>query len=99
MNEEDDLVNSTMIMPIRVNEPAIVFLGCTMAELYLLSVIFFIFWLFVCLVVGFFIGKIVIMSTFAVLFTMISVVLTAFWIRRFKQDKPSGYQNQKWDLF
>lgn len=96
---ENDVYESSSILPRRVNEPPAVFSGCTLNETIAIVIGSFIFWVFFAITIGWLLGIFLIMLGATVILTLASTYGLAAWLRSVKQGKPIGYHGQKWRLF
>lgn len=97
--EPGEAADISAILPRRLNEPVIVFSGCTLKELITMSVSIFIFWLVFGFVVGVIIGKVMLLVLSSILLTLGSVFAAAALVLTIKKGRPNGYFEQIISLF
>ena len=96
---EEDVYESSSILPRRVNEPPAIFSGCTFKESVSIAVGSFAFWILMAIIVGLLTGLVMVLLGGSIFLTIISTYLLAGKLRSIKQGKPVGYHAQKYRLF
>ena len=91
MSDDLEYFEDSSILPRRMNEPTVIFMGCTLTEMTSISVISSVFWIVTSLTIGFLVGMAMTFLAASILLIIGTVFMLAKYVGQSKAGKPTGY--------
>ncbi|MDC0434760.1 TIGR03750 family conjugal transfer protein [bacterium] len=95
MSDELEFFEDSAILPRRMNEATIIFMGCTLSEVTTIAVISSIFWVIFSVVLGLMLGMAMSLLAGSILLIVGTVFLVCKFLGQTKAGKPTGYLAQR----